>query len=149
MGQAVWHHLAYEARDTPSWHQRSSGNQTDWPAADSTCSIGWKAANNSLLVPTLWDTPQKLGPQTLTDDPKLADGRLVCQGPKSALQTPRFMTLWPLSTTFTSPDVSYFFCMLSNGSEPLHEHTFREVWSAMAHWKMPCVYSLAVSRCLF
>lgn len=52
-------------------------------AANSTCSVGQKAKDGGILVPTVWDSPQRLGPQTLTDGPD--PGRqpticLVCHG---------------------------------------------------------------------
>lgn len=51
------------------------GTSPDLSAADSPCSIGQKAANGIWLVPTEWDTPQKLGPQMLTNGRILATSR--------------------------------------------------------------------------
>ena len=59
----------------------SLNSQSEWflsptgSAADSTCWIGRKTSDTGRLEPTVQDTQQKLGRETLTDGPKLSDGR--------------------------------------------------------------------------
>lgn len=47
------------------------------PTADSTCSVNQKV-DKGLLVSTMWDSLQQLGPQALNNG-------LVCQGPQNIL----------------------------------------------------------------
>lgn len=57
-----------EVMDTTVTNSRGSINQIDLSsAADSTCSDSQKPVDKGQLVPTVWDTQQNLGPQTLTD----------------------------------------------------------------------------------